>query len=761
MRFKFNILLIFFILTVYTVSVSSADSLPECFLFDGDFETDPEGLWSVDTYGDYSSVDIINSEDAHAGDYFARFTVTAPPEDEGYATISQFIDFTLYSEEDDYTNFDALSFYVHIEGYTTAVPTMYVPTYFGAYVQDVYFDSEYIPIAFEDDGWYKVYLDISKIGDLHDGLTVTFTAWAYDGQQIEVWLDDVCFETRSRTCGITGGDFESGDMGYFFVANSYGSIEGTDFGISDIYSKSGEYSAKVGIKTPDDSGCVLLYQYIDCCDDIGTIDFSYRLSDGCPAGTVLNVWYEYEIDPYMGVNTINSDRSELLFSTSELVGDWVDETVNLTSSTGHCSSFGRLIFEFWVAYGGYGNVWLDDIVVHPVEHPSPEGGVVNGDFETGNNIGWCMYELGTYEAPSTIDIRNVEDAHSGDYVSRLHACDEDFYYVQMYQDISPPPSDTLSFYMNFLEYTPNEQLEEEENGDNYFSVLVCGLDGNGHIVGECVGTEYREETEGWVEETIDISSVTGLEGVDAVRILFTVLTDGVSGEALPGEVEVLIDDVFFESEICESCGTTPPQDTEFVASFERTPKLGDCPLTVTFTDVSVGGALNRSWNFGDGTIETTNSSDIVHTYYTPGKYTVELIISDGVRSNTASRYNSVYVTGAMVPNPTTTFGQIGEELQYAQYNVTEYAQNLPMAYMGIFDTDSANAWFYFWGLVFMFIFIAIFIRVEDTSLIMLFGLLVAGSIMALLPSEFRMIGQALLIIAIASVIYILIKGRFK
>jgi hypothetical protein len=84
-----------------------------------------------------------------------------------------------------------------------------------------------------------------------------------------------------------------------------------------------------------------------------------------------------------------------------------------------------------------------------------------------------------------------------------------------------------------------------------------------------------------------------------------------------------------------------------------------------------------------------------------------------------------------------------------------------MAYTGLFNTASANAWFYFWGLVFVFIFLAIFIRVEDTSLVMLFGLLVAGTIMAMLPSEFRMIGQAVLILAIASVIYVLIKGRFK
>jgi hypothetical protein len=130
-------------------------------------------------------------------------------------------------------------------------------------------------------------------------------------------------------------------------------------------------------------------------------------------------------------------------------------------------------------------------------------------------------------------------------------------------------------------------------------------------------------------------------------------------------------------------------------------------------------------------------------------------------TSTASRYNSVYVTGAIFPNPTTTFGEVGEDLQYAQYNITEYTEILPLAYTGLFNTDAANALFIFWGLVFMFIFLAIFIRVDDVSLLLLFGLIVAGTILALLPSDFRFIGQGFLVLALASVIYILIKGRFK
>jgi|TARA_Y100000310_G_scaffold224920_1_gene226796 PKD repeat protein len=49
------------------------------------------------------------------------------------------------------------------------------------------------------------------------------------------------------------------------------------------------------------------------------------------------------------------------------------------------------------------------------------------------------------------------------------------------------------------------------------------------------------------------------------------------------------------------------------------------PATVVFTDASIGEALSHSWKFGDG----TNSENLnpIHTYQTPGTYTVELTVT--------------------------------------------------------------------------------------------------------------------------------------
>lgn len=47
------------------------------------------------------------------------------------------------------------------------------------------------------------------------------------------------------------------------------------------------------------------------------------------------------------------------------------------------------------------------------------------------------------------------------------------------------------------------------------------------------------------------------------------------------------------------------------------------PFTATFTDLTPGAAV-RSWNFGDGTSQTTNNGTIQHTYTRAGNYSVTL-----------------------------------------------------------------------------------------------------------------------------------------
>jgi PKD repeat protein len=62
------------------------------------------------------------------------------------------------------------------------------------------------------------------------------------------------------------------------------------------------------------------------------------------------------------------------------------------------------------------------------------------------------------------------------------------------------------------------------------------------------------------------------------------------------------------------------------AAFSGTPTSGGVPLAVAFTDLSQGEPTSWSWSFGDGSTSTLENP--VHTYTSPGSYTVSLTVGD-------------------------------------------------------------------------------------------------------------------------------------
>lgn len=71
------------------------------------------------------------------------------------------------------------------------------------------------------------------------------------------------------------------------------------------------------------------------------------------------------------------------------------------------------------------------------------------------------------------------------------------------------------------------------------------------------------------------------------------------------------------------------------ASFTAAPTNGLAPLMVSFEDTSIGSITNRMWDFGDGEITNTLTTNLVHTYQTAGVFTVSLEITGplGISSN--------------------------------------------------------------------------------------------------------------------------------
>ncbi|QSZ67617.1 PKD domain-containing protein [Methanofollis aquaemaris] len=90
-----------------------------------------------------------------------------------------------------------------------------------------------------------------------------------------------------------------------------------------------------------------------------------------------------------------------------------------------------------------------------------------------------------------------------------------------------------------------------------------------------------------------------------------------------------------------------------VANFSATPKSGNAPLTVTFTDRSTGNITAWAWEFGDGST-CGNQNPSPHTYNATGTYQVNLTVTGPDGSNTASTVITVTDVAAPIASFTAT-----------------------------------------------------------------------------------------------------------
>ncbi len=81
------------------------------------------------------------------------------------------------------------------------------------------------------------------------------------------------------------------------------------------------------------------------------------------------------------------------------------------------------------------------------------------------------------------------------------------------------------------------------------------------------------------------------------------------------------------------------------ADFSASQISGSAPLNISFTDNSMGLPTAWKWYFGDGTNSTEQNP--VHTYNKTGKYTVSLIVSNLMGSNTATKYSYISLINDM------------------------------------------------------------------------------------------------------------------
>lgn len=100
------------------------------------------------------------------------------------------------------------------------------------------------------------------------------------------------------------------------------------------------------------------------------------------------------------------------------------------------------------------------------------------------------------------------------------------------------------------------------------------------------------------------------------------------------------------------------------AIIEAGPLSGTAPLSVTCNDKSSGTIMTRTWNFGDGSVASHETSTS-HTYTSPGTYTITLTVSDGRDTSTATKV--ITVTEAKKQETTTPEKEPKEPVDYEPF----------------------------------------------------------------------------------------------
>jgi len=91
---------------------------------------------------------------------------------------------------------------------------------------------------------------------------------------------------------------------------------------------------------------------------------------------------------------------------------------------------------------------------------------------------------------------------------------------------------------------------------------------------------------------------------------------------------------------------------DFTGTIEETAANGATPITMSFTAIYNGGAVdNWLWDFGDG--KTSTKMNPIHTYLSTGSYTVSLIATGPEGSDTEIKSNFIQTSSADGPDLTT------------------------------------------------------------------------------------------------------------
>jgi len=114
------------------------------------------------------------------------------------------------------------------------------------------------------------------------------------------------------------------------------------------------------------------------------------------------------------------------------------------------------------------------------------------------------------------------------------------------------------------------------------------------------------------------------------------------------------------------------------SAFSATPIVGSMPLTVSFTDQSIGSPTSWKWAFGDK--NTSTEKNPVHTYNKSGLYSVTLTASNANGSNALTKSGYVVVSNVLAPPVTSYFSSPASGSMPLTVSFTDQSTGFPTAW---------------------------------------------------------------------------------
>jgi uncharacterized repeat protein (TIGR01451 family) len=181
-----------------------------------------------------------------------------------------------------------------------------------------------------------------------------------------------------------------------------------------------------------------------------------------------------------------------------------------------------------------------------------------------------------------------------------------------------------------------------------------GADATGVVISDTVpvGTTFVSATDGGTEAGGVVTWNIGTVGAGVVgqTVSFTVMVTVPAGSTIANDSYSIAGDGI--PAIPGAPTFTSVTAGALVASFTASPTAGPASLLVNFSGMASGGVPPYSWAWDFGDTGTATVQNPVHTYDTPGTYTVNLTVTDSLSATAVAAPVDIVVTaaGAAVPS---------------------------------------------------------------------------------------------------------------